>query len=76
MEKVFMVEDDPKNILDTYLKVYWKIHFNIFFFLLYLISKVNRHNKKEVIAMFQIVRMIIDIINFFAIFYMIFKEKS
>ena len=75
MEKVFMVEDDPKNILDTYLKVYWKIHFNIFFFLLYLISKVNRHNKKEVIAMFQIVRMIIDIINFFVIFYRIFKEK-
>ncbi len=51
------------------------MHFNIFFFLLYLINKVNRHNKKEVIAMFQIVRMIIDIINFFAIFYMIFKEK-
>lgn len=36
MEKVFMVEDDPKNILDTYLKVYWKIHFNIFFFFVIL----------------------------------------
>ena len=51
------------------------MHFNIFFFLLYLINKVNRHNKKEVIAMFQIVMIIIHIINFFAIFYMIFKEK-